>query len=110
MSSRVFTTLASEDIYSVSLVSQYCMLEASVKIDIACQCLKHLQEATAIIFSNKKLLLECDFTLLLSHATTSPTVGTITKIAKSVYIMEKDLGWCSGLWHNFCASNFKGIQ
>ena len=63
---------------------QCCMLEASLKIDIICQCLKHPQEATAIVHSNKKLLLECDFTLLLSHAMASPSVGTIVKIAKSV--------------------------
>ena len=83
-SSRVFTTLAIEDVYSVSLVSQCRMLEASLKIDIVYQCLKRPQEATAIVRSNKKLLLERDFTLLLSHATASHSVGTIAKIAKSV--------------------------
>ena len=79
MSSCVFTTLAIEDVYSVSLVSQCRMLEASLKIDIFCQYFNHPQEATAIVRLNKKLLLERDFTLLLSHATASPSVGKIAK-------------------------------
>ena len=68
-------TLAIEDVYSVSLVSQCRMLEASLKTDIVCQCLKHPHKATAIVHSNKTLLLDCDFILLIS---TSPPVSTNT--------------------------------
>ena len=71
------------------------------KKDIVCQCLKHPQEATAIVRLNKKLLLERDFTLLLSHAMTSPSVGTIAKIAKSD-------SWRK-IWHGALDSGYRGI-
>ena len=67
------------------------MLEASLKIDIVCQCLKHPQEATAIVRTNKKLLLE--FYLAVITSLTSPTVGTIMQICTCS--MVKDCGWCS---------------
>ena len=50
---------------------------------IVCQYLKYPQEATAIVHTNKKLLLERDFTLLFSHATVFPSLN-FAKIAKFV--------------------------
>ena len=84
MSSRIFTTLAMEDVYSISIVQQCKMLEAPLGTDLTSQCLSNPDDAVSIICSGKKLLLERDFELLITSAITHPSVEPVAQIATTV--------------------------
>ena len=91
MSFRIFTTLATEDVYSISMVQQCRMLEALLATDIVNQCLTTPDDAVSIVCSSKKLLLEQDFKLLISSAITHPSVKHNYCSNCINYVMEKDL-------------------
>ena len=86
-----------DDIYSLSIVQQCRMLEAPLATDVVHQLLSDLPNAKLIIVKNKKLLLERDYDLLLVSAKAHPTARYISQIASHIYILEKDLGQCTGL-------------
>ena len=81
MSSRIFTTICMDDIYSLSIVQQCRMLEAPLATDVVHQLLSDLPNAKSIIVKNKKLLLERDYDLLLVSAKAHPTARYISQIA-----------------------------
>ena len=112
MSSRIFTTLATEDGYSISIVQQCRMLEVPLATNIVNQCLATPDDAVSIVHSGKKQLLERDFELLISSAISHPSVKHIHSNFRN-YVMEKDLGWCSRSWserYKVCSSNSEGTQ
>ena len=84
MSSRIFTSLAIEDVYSISIVQQCKMLEATLSTDVVNQCLSTPDCAPAIVHSNKELLLKRDYELLLSSALSHPSVNPAATIARLV--------------------------
>ena len=84
LSSRIFTTLAMDEIYSISVVQQCRMLEAPLSTDIVNQCLTSPNNAVKIVHSNKKFLLKCDYDILISTAMMHPSVEPIAKIASIV--------------------------
>ena len=81
MSHRLFTTLAMDDIYSISLVQQCRMLEAPLQTDIVDQCLSDPANAKSIFRSSKKLLLKQDYHQLLSSALSHSSSKFIAEIA-----------------------------
>ena len=85
-----------DDIYSLSIVQQCRMLEAPLATDIVHQLLSDLPNAKSIIVKSKKLLLERDYDLLLVSAKAHPTARYNISDCLS-YILEKDLGQCTGL-------------
>ena len=104
LSSRIFTTLAMDEIYSISVVLQCRMLEAPLSTDIVNQC---LTSPNNIVHSNKKFLLKCDYDILISTAMMHPSVEPIAKIA-SIVSWRKI--WCLELWsegHLLRPGNFK---
>ena len=58
MSSHIFTTLATEDVYSISIVQQCRMLDDVLATDIVNQCLTTPDDAVSIVRSGKNLLLQ----------------------------------------------------
>ena len=71
MSSRIFTTMAMDDVYSITIVQQCKMLEAPLSMNITIQCFQCPSESAAIVHSSKTLL---DYDLPLSSALTHPSV------------------------------------
>ena len=84
MNSRIFTTMAMDDVYSITIVQQCIMLKALLSMNITIQCLQCPSESVAIIRSSKKLLLGKDYDLLLSSALTHPSVEPIARITSVV--------------------------
>ena len=80
---HIFTTLTTEDVYSISIVQQCRMLEAPLATDIVNQCLTTLNDAVSIVRSGKKPFLERDFELIISSYITHPSVKHTTQIAET---------------------------
>ena len=104
MSSRIFISLAIEDVYNMSVVQQYKMLEATLATDIVDQCLSlsNPNNAPNIVQINKKLLLERNYELLLASAMTHPSVYPATQIAQTV-------SW-RRIWDNALEYGVKGTK
>ena len=66
LSSRVFTSLAMNDIYEISIIQQCKMLESSLDTDILAKCLTSPENAVEIVKTNKNLILKQDFCKLIS--------------------------------------------
>ena len=99
MSSRSFTTLAIDDVYSITIVQQCHMLQALLAT--VCQCLEHPDDAIAIVQSNKKLLHDHDFELLLSSVVTSRSVEPIVANFAELVSWKK-------IWDGALDYGFKG--
>ena len=84
MSSRIFTILAMEDVYNISIVQQCRMLESPLTTDITNQCFSNPDDAASITHSGKKLLHEQDTELLIASAITHPSVEPVAQIAATV--------------------------
>ena len=65
ISSRVFTSLAIEDVFETSIVQQCRMLESNLGTNILAQCLTDPENATHTVKSNKDHLLDKDYSHLL---------------------------------------------
>ena len=74
MSSRIFTSLAIVDVYSITIVQQCRLLEAPLGTNIIYKCLENPENAMITVRSNKKLLLDRDFELLLLSGVSSLSV------------------------------------
>ena len=70
ISRRIFTSLAMENIYKTSIVQQCRMLEANLDTCVLAKCLSDPVNARYIVRENKKHILNSDFNILLSAATT----------------------------------------
>ena len=80
MSSCIFTTMAMDDVYTITIVQQCKMLEAPLSTNITIQCLECPSESVEVVRSSKKLLLGKDYDLLLSSALTHPSVEPIASV------------------------------
>ena len=82
LSSRVFTSLAMNDIYEISIVQQCKMLESSLDTDILAKCLISPENAVEIVKTNKNLILQ-DFckliSLSLSNQSSTRLVARVTE-------------------------------
>ena len=65
---RVFTSLAMENVFDISLVQQCQMLEANLGTCVLASCLSDPDNAPDIVRSNKRHILNSDFKMLLSSA------------------------------------------
>ena len=65
MSSRIFISLAIDDVYNITIIQQCKMLEASLATDVVDQCLATPDYAPKIVRDNKEPLLKRDYELLL---------------------------------------------
>ena len=68
ISRRVFTSLAMENVFDISLVQQCQILEANLGTCVLASCLSDPDNARDIVRSNKKHILNSDFKKLLSSA------------------------------------------
>ena len=102
MSSRIFISLAIEDIYNISVVQQCEMLEATLATNIMDQCLSNPNNAPEIVQINKKLLLKRDYEQLLSSAMSQPSVYPAAQIAQTV-------SW-GRVWDNALDYGVKGTK
>ena len=68
ISRRVFTSLAMENVFDISLVQQCQMLEANLGTCVLASCLSDPDNAPDIVRSNKRHILNSDFKMLLSSA------------------------------------------
>ena len=102
MSSRIFTSLAIVDVYSITIVQQCRLLEAPLGTNIIYKCLENPENAMITVRSNKKLLLDRDFELLLLSGVSSLSVQPIANIAQKV-------SW-KKLWDNALDYGYKGTK
>ena len=65
ISSRMFTSLAIEDVFETSIVQQCRMLESNLGTDILVQCLTDPENATHTVKNNRDHLLDKDYSHLL---------------------------------------------
>ena len=66
ISRRVFTSIAMDNIYEISIVQQCRMLEANICTSILAKCLSDPENAPEIVKNNKRCILNADFEILLS--------------------------------------------
>ena len=83
MSSRIFISLAIDDIHNISVVQQCKMLEAALATNVVNQCLSSPDNAPPIVRDSKKLLLNKDYQILLSSAMSHPSVHSAAVIAQT---------------------------
>ena len=84
MSSRIFISLAIDDVYNITIIQQCKMLEASLATDVVDQCLTTPDYAPKIVRDNKEPLLKRDYELLLTSAMCHPSVNSAAQITQSV--------------------------
>ena len=102
MSSRIFISLAIDDVYNISIIQQCKMLEASLATDVVDQCLTTPDCAPKIVRDNKEPLLKRDYELLLISAMCHPSVNSAAQIAQSV-------SWRK-IWDNALDYGVKGTR
>ena len=81
LSTRVFTTLASDNVYNISVVQQCRMLEVQLGTNVVEQCLHDPDNALSTLRLRKNMLLKQDFNKLLLSALNSPSAHVIASIA-----------------------------
>ena len=67
ISKGVFSSLASVDIYSVSIIFLCCMLESSLGTGVLARCPNELSDTTSILSRYISHLINKDFELLIEH-------------------------------------------
>ena len=83
ISTRVFNSLAIDDVYDSSIVQQCRMLESVLGTDVLACCLTNPDFAGDIVKSNKRRILNQDFNLLISTSTSGQTsCSLVARIAK----------------------------
>ena len=79
--SRIFTSLAIENVYNTPIVQQWRMLEPQLEIDIVTKCFHDPENVTSIVQSSKKDILKKDYDKLLpeslSHHHSMKLVATV---------------------------------
>ena len=102
LSSRVFKTLAMEDVYSISLVQQCRMLESTLGTNVVTEYFKNPDAASSIVNTWKKQLLKRDFEYLLQSASQHSSTKLVAKLATQV-------SW-SKLWDHALDLGEKGTR
>ena len=96
ISHGVFTSLAMENVFGISLVQQCQMLEANLGTCVLASCLSGPDNTWDIVRSNKKHILNSDFKMLLSSANHHRgSAAAATQIGKT-YLMVPSMGHRTG--------------
>ena len=83
ISTRVFNSLAIDDVYDSSIVQQCRMLESVLGTDVLACCLTNPDFAGDIVKSNKRRILNQDFNLLISTSISGQTsCSLVARVAK----------------------------
>ena len=94
MTSRVFTTMAIEDVHDISIVQQCRMLQSHIGIDCVSRCLTNLQNVTETFKSLKEELLKADYNTLLQSQSQHLSTKLVAEIARSSILLETFMGSC----------------
>ena len=78
LSSQVFRTLASDDVYEISLVQQCHFLEQQIGTSYLQQCLENPSEAHSIVCDAKETILEKDWIHTLHDSRSHPSLAVVT--------------------------------
>ena len=83
ISTRIFNSLAIDDVYDSSIVHQCRMLESVLGTDVLACCLTNPDSAGDIVKSNKRRILNQDFNLLISTSILGQTsCSLVARVAK----------------------------
>ena len=83
ISTRVFNSLAIDDVYDSSIVQQCGMLESVLGTDVLACCLTNPDSAGDIVKSNKRRILNQDFDFLISTSISGQTsCSLVARVAK----------------------------
>ena len=90
ISRDIFSSLASVDVYSISIIQQCRMLESFLGTSVLARRLNEPSEARSILSNYKSHLITKDFELLLKHSLSHKTAKIVASVAKTT-------SWCR-LW------------
>ena len=103
ISRRVFTSLAMENIYEISIVQQCRMLEANICTSILAKCLSDPENAPKIVKNSKRCILNTDFEIL--PFSTIDWCGSAAAAAR----VANHTSWCR-LWDIALDHGVKGTR
>ena len=83
ISRDIFSSLASVDVYSISIIQQCRMLESFLGTSVLARCLNEPSEARSILSNYKSHLITKDFELLLEHSLSHKTAKIVASVAKT---------------------------
>ena len=102
ISRDIFSSLASVDVYSISIIQQCRMLESFLGTSALARCLNAPSEARSILSNYKCHLITKDFELLLEHSLSHKTAKIVASVAKTT-------SWCR-LWDTALDCGVKGTR
>ena len=102
ISRDIFSSLASVDVYSISIIQQCRMLESFFGTSVLARCLNEPSEARSILSNYKSHLITKDFKLLLEHSLSHKTAKIVASVAKTT-------SWCR-LWDTALDCGVKGTR
>ena len=77
ISRDIFSSLASIDVYNISIIQQCHMLESSQGTSVLARCLNEPSEATSVLCNYKPHLIAKDFELLVENSSTHNTAKIV---------------------------------
>ena len=83
ISKEIFSSLAAVDVYSVSIIQQCRMLEASLGTSVLERCLNMSCEASAIVAKQKSILIGKDFDLLITYGLSHRNAKLVAEVAQT---------------------------
>ena len=85
ITTRVFNSLAIDDVYDSSIIQQCRMLESALGTDVLACCLSNPESAVDIVKSNKVHILKQDFDILISTSSSEQTFcSLVARVAKHI--------------------------
>ena len=102
ISKEIFVSLASVDVYGISIIQQCRMLESSLGTSVLTRCLNEPSEASSIVTENRSNLISRDFQLLIEHSLSHKTAKLVAAVAQTT-------SWCR-LWDIALDRGVKGTR
>ena len=93
ISQRVFSSLAIDDIYDISIIQQCRMLESELDTCVLAKCLSDPENAPNIVKKSKEYILRSDFRNLLA-STSNPDICRTSCPHRNPYVMATSMGYC----------------
>ena len=102
ISKEIFVSLASVDVYGISIIQQCRMLESSLGTSVLTRCLNEPSEVSSIVTENRSNLISRDFQLLIEHSLSHKTAKLVAAVAQTT-------SWCR-IWDIALDRGVKGTR
>ena len=103
ISREIFSSLATINVYDVSIVQQCHMLESPLGTNVLVRCLNEPDEVSSIAAEQKSNLISTDFELLLEHSRSHQNAKLVAEVAQTT-------SWCRLLWDIALDRGVKGTH